>query len=309
MRILIGYDGSECSDAALDDLKMAGLPDDIEAHVMSVAEVWLPPPPSGVSISDYAIELQSRRQPFQAWETHAKEITAAGRTAERAACRLRANFPAWDVSAASGVGSPAWEILSRSGEMASDLIVVGSHGRSALGRFFLGSISQKVLAEARCTVRIARGKVDVDPAPARLVVGFDGSPGAKAAVAAVASRNWPEHTQVRVVAVADVSVPVDIGLMAPVAMTDNRDWLLGLSDGSIETLRSAGLETEFVSEFGNPKNVLVDIAENWHADSIFVGANRIGSRVERVLLGSIAAAVAARAHCSVEVVRTGDPPA
>jgi nucleotide-binding universal stress UspA family protein len=111
------------------------------------------------------------------------------------------------------------------------------------------------------------------------------------------------------VAVADISVPVDIGLMPPVALTDNCDWLRGLADESIEALRSAGLETEFVSEFGNPKSVLVDIAENWHADSIFVGANRFGSRVERFLLGSVSAAVAARAHCSVEVVRTGDPPA
>jgi hypothetical protein len=43
MKILIGYDGSTTADAALDDLKSAGLPDRAEAIVISVAEVWLPP--------------------------------------------------------------------------------------------------------------------------------------------------------------------------------------------------------------------------------------------------------------------------
>ena len=42
--------------------------------------------------------------------------------------------------------------------MAPDLIVVGSHGRSALGRFMLGSVSQKVVTEAHCSVRVARGR-------------------------------------------------------------------------------------------------------------------------------------------------------
>ena len=35
MKILIGYDGSECADAALDDLKRAGLPERAEAHILS----------------------------------------------------------------------------------------------------------------------------------------------------------------------------------------------------------------------------------------------------------------------------------
>ena len=44
MKILIGYDGSECADAALDDLAQAGLAGSGEVHILSVADVWLPPP-------------------------------------------------------------------------------------------------------------------------------------------------------------------------------------------------------------------------------------------------------------------------
>ena len=39
MKILIGYDGSACAEAALDDLNRTGLPESAEAHILSVAEV------------------------------------------------------------------------------------------------------------------------------------------------------------------------------------------------------------------------------------------------------------------------------
>jgi len=49
--------------------------------------------------------------------------------------------------------------------------------------------------------------------------------------------------------------------------------------------------------------VLVQVAEEWRADCIFVGATGLTDRFDRFLLGSTAAAVASRAHCSVEVAR------
>jgi nucleotide-binding universal stress UspA family protein len=56
-------------------------------------------------------------------------------------------------------------------------------------------------------------------------------------------------------------------------------------------------------ETGDPKYVLVRHAEELGADCIFTGATGTSSRFERFILGSVSAAVAARAHCSVEVVR------
>jgi nucleotide-binding universal stress UspA family protein len=69
-----------------------------------------------------------------------------------------------------------------------------------------------------------------------------------------------------------------------------------------DLLRSQGLTVASVMKEGDPKHVLLDEAGQWEADCIFVGARGL-SRVERFLLGSVSAAVAARAHCSVEVVR------
>ncbi len=40
VKILIGYDGSECADAAIDDLRRAGLPGEATAIVLTVIESW-----------------------------------------------------------------------------------------------------------------------------------------------------------------------------------------------------------------------------------------------------------------------------
>jgi nucleotide-binding universal stress UspA family protein len=48
--------------------------------------------------------------------------------------------------------SPAAGILEGASERGADLIVMGTHGRSALGRFFLGSVAEKVVRHASVPV-------------------------------------------------------------------------------------------------------------------------------------------------------------
>src|SRR5881392_42909 len=139
MKILIAYDGSNCSEAALDDLQRAGLPQEAEALIISVAEVWLPPAPKNEALYEYAVELQTRPQPFKSYQSGAKAVTEAETLVLHAQKRLRQNFPKWKISAEATYGSPAWEILSRAADFKPDLIVVGSHGRSAISRLLLGS--------------------------------------------------------------------------------------------------------------------------------------------------------------------------
>lgn len=58
-----------------------------------------------------------------------------------------------------------------------------------------------------------------------------------------------------------------------------------------------------VSKSSVPKDTIIENAEGWNTDSIFVGPHFSGNSFQRFLLGSVSAAVAARAHCSGEVVR------
>jgi nucleotide-binding universal stress UspA family protein len=70
-----------------------------------------------------------------------------------------------------------------------------------------------------------------------------------------------------------------------------------------EGLGSRNVTVSSVVHAGDPKRVLVQHAEEFGADCIFTGATGFSNRFERVILGSVSAAIAARADCSVEVVR------
>jgi nucleotide-binding universal stress UspA family protein len=305
MKILIAYDASHCAEAALDDLARCALPTEGEALVVTVAEVWLPPPDSVEETDEFLEHMLAKHR-----EKGKRLLGEAEAKAKHASARVKKALPGWKVGHVATYGSPGWEILNAADEFEPDLIIVGSHGHSVIGRLLLGSISQKVLTEASVSVRIARGKVEVDPAPGRVIIGFDGSRGAAAAVSIVKSRLWPAGTEVKLIAATDSVTPTAIGRFIPsVAEWADEEskqeyrWIDHLIGQAAAELRKGGLEvtTEIVQ--GNPNDILIRDAENWHADCIFVGANAFGSRVERFLLGSTSAAVAARAGCSVEVVR------
>ena len=305
MKILIAYDGSSCADAALDDLRYAGLPRVAEALIMSVADVFLPPPLS----QEAALSAQVPVAVQQAWARAAHAVEEAHALALQAQARVLTYFPAWDVRAEACADSPAWAVIKQADTWQPDVVVVGSHGRSAMGRMLLGSVSQKVLTEAHCSVRVGRGRRQPDATSVRLLIGVDGSPDAAAAVQAVAAREWLTGSEARLVAVLDARMRTALAPTHPPVESwtttedaDEQAWVPKMVDAMAEPLWNRGLIVSSVIKEGDPKQVLLDEAEHWGADCLFVGARGL-SRIERFLLGSVSAAVAARAHCSVEVVR------
>ena len=309
MKVLIAYDGSEAAEAALSDLPRAGLGENVEALILSVAELWLPPPPPASGV-DGSFPLYTPPGLKSAREHVAQVIEQVHSVAKAANARVLAIFPSWKVNTKVHTGSPAWEVIKKADEWEPDLVVVGSQGRSALGRLFLGSVSQKILTEARCSVRVGRNPTTASGESLRVFVGVDGSPGAEAAVQAVAKREWPVGTEISVIAVADPSVPLALGSLNPqvadwIGETEEGDhqWVRKMVEASVENLRGAGLNVSAIVTEGDAKKVLVDEAKRLGADCIFVGSTGFSNRLERFLLGSVSAAVANRAECSVEVVR------
>lgn len=287
MKILFAYDGSECADAALNDLRRAGLPGEAQIKVISVAEHWLPPLSSQELLEDV-----DKVQEYKV-------------LASRAAVRLFELNPGWKVETEVLAGSPANLIIAKAREWNPDLIVMGSHGRTALGRFFFGSVSHKVLLEAHCSVRIARKRLNDAETPVRIIIGIDGSKCADEAVRIVASRNWPQGSEVRLVnGMWSLPAAAPERTLKPIA-----DWISGENarvkeaiDSALTSLRIAGLRITVLTRDEEPKSLLCSEAEDWDADSIFMGSRGL-SGVERFLMGSVSAGVAARAHCSVEVIR------
>lgn len=298
MRILIAYDGSRSADEALDDLEFAGLPPESEALLISVAEQWLP-----------QLQESDGDDPPAAESDPSRGLDEAATLVSHARAKILSMFPGWDVAVKTVAGSPALEILTEAEEYHPDLIVVGSHGRTAVGRLFLGSISQKVLAEAGCTVRI--GRRAVERSSRRIaVVGFDGSPGSEGAVKAVAARSWKGPCEIHLVTASDAIVPTTIGRFIPPVVKwveeevrTEREMIRKIAEKAFLELEVVGCEVDLLVRSGNPRQVIVEEAERLKADCIYLGAHSYVSKLERFLVGSTSSAVAARAHCSVEIIR------
>ncbi|MGH6960148.1 MAG: hypothetical protein ACREE7_06685, partial [Dongiaceae bacterium] len=111
--MLIGYDGSPCAEAAIDELLRAGLPKEMEVFILSVADVWLPTDPVAPrpdippALSD--VGRKARQQALDSLE-------ASRRLAARGAERLRALQPDWRVSSDATADSPAWALIRKAEE-------------------------------------------------------------------------------------------------------------------------------------------------------------------------------------------------
>jgi hypothetical protein len=91
MKILIAYDGSDCANAAIEDLHRAGLPPEAEVLMMSVADVFLPP--SSSPEPTFPANVPAAVQRAWAQATHA--VDEARALAQHARTRLLTAFPTW----------------------------------------------------------------------------------------------------------------------------------------------------------------------------------------------------------------------
>ncbi len=281
MKVIIAYDGSVGADHAVRELNRAGLPIHVEALVVSVAEPW----PDAAVIHDEKGTLQT-----PLWNQ--RDATAL---AGEAAAMLREQFPGWQVATAGFEGGVTRSIVRRSEEWGADLVVVGPHGRGRPTHDCFGSISQQVVTGAHCSVRIARYNPENLDEPVRLVIATDGSADAGVAVDSVLHREWPEHTTLMVVSGT-------VGDDNPDAAAEAYDRYSTLHEQIERRARAAGLGFHSVIEQSDPKQLILDAAEEYRADCIFVGCRGL-TRFERTLVGSVSASVAARGRCSVEVAR------
>lgn len=308
MRILIGYDGSDCADAALEDLKDAGMPDKAEVVVMSVADVFLPPPVNEELDNTFPMYVPEGVR--LAHERAERKLKQAKSMARQASEQIKKSFPGWEVRHEALAESPAWALIRKADQWKADLIVVGAHGHAVLGgRLILGSVSQRVLYEAGCSVRVARGRRREADSPVRLVVGVDNSAFGNAAVDAVLRRQWPAGTQVRLLTVVNTVMLVAPDPATPaipkwIGVDDEGNWdqVRDIFKPAVDKLSSLGLDAAVMIRRGNPKEEIVEEAQGWGAHCVFVGATGMRG-VDRLLMGSVSSAVSAHAHCSVEVVR------
>lgn len=146
MKILIAIDGSDFSQAALKSVLARPWPANTEAKVLNVVE-----PPSLLMGREMVGPDPEFELVWNALREQAKDIVS------KAADKLRgAKF---EVSTELVEGDPKSQILDVAKQWHADMIILGSHGRSGLGRFLMGSVSDGVVRHAHCSVEVIRGTI------------------------------------------------------------------------------------------------------------------------------------------------------
>jgi nucleotide-binding universal stress UspA family protein len=198
-------------------------------------------------------------------------------------------------------------IVDDAREMAADLVVVGSRGHGTIESMLLGSVSRHVVAHAPCSVLVARSE-----RIRSVLFATDGSDSAKVAEDAIGT--WPMFRghPVRVVSVAQTSMPMPIGgvpgLYDQVMEQYDQDVdaaraeATALANTSVQRLVEVGRAATGEMIEGDPAGEILRAATAHHCDLIVTGTQgRTG--VSRLVLGSVAGNVAGHATMSVLVIR------
>jgi nucleotide-binding universal stress UspA family protein len=144
----------------------------------------------------------------------------------------------------------------------------------------------------------------------KVLLAIDGSPHSHAALVEFAARPWPHDTDVQILTVVHPSIPLFLEPTLVFAAAHMEQTLVQQHDAAplVEAastmIRDAdpGLRVTTKIIEGIPQDAIVQEAHDWGADLIVLGSHGYG-RLRRVLLGSVAGAVVAKAPCSVQVVR------
>ncbi len=251
--------------------------------------------------------LETRAIAVSAWRQPAFDILGGltdldameQAAAERLDRSLAALPSAGNFETSIRLGAPAEVLLDEAERLDADLIVVGTRGRGGLVELLLGSVSRSVAARSTRPVAIVPATSTFSDGPT--VVGFDGSPGGRSALA------WAiDNDEGPILVVSAWHLPTD-AIYEP-GTVDVERFEAEVSaelDAAIEAAAKARPDRDVadritpVVQRDDPRLTLVDVSKT--ASRLVLGA-RANRGVRGVLLGSTVDYVAGRAQQTVIVV-------
>lgn len=118
--------------------------------------------PNGALVVLFAIDLSAADvlEEHRRASTNAalSELTARTRKALQKFAEENPGAPLPPAEVNVTLGRPAREIVWAAAHFDAEAVVVGSHGRKGLGRFFMGSVAERVVRLAGCPVLVVRAK-------------------------------------------------------------------------------------------------------------------------------------------------------
>ena len=285
--VLIASDGSAAARAALTTAVRFPWPEDTSASAVVAKQVR----------ADY------RKSILLAALDRTAEFT--GRTTARA---MSKRWPAADARIVDA--SPVDAIVDEATRARADVVVMGWRGHGAVRRLLSGSVSRGVVRRAPCAVLVARRAVRQ---VRHVVLGFDGSPHARQAIALLAALDVPRGARATIFRAVDtMQVPAQAlapahvrnAVAAEVARINKERFARSRAEleRATDTLAAAGWKVKSVVTDGAPLRDLLRVVSTTRADLLIVGARGV-SGVKHLLLGSVAEGALNRSPVPVLIVR------
>jgi nucleotide-binding universal stress UspA family protein len=221
----------------------------------------------------------------------AASLEASKLGAKRVTTQFMSGFP-WD------------QIVETLRDPAIDLVVMGAYGRTRFERILLGSVSEKVVRHAPCSVLVARPRGEIE-AFKHVLCPVDFSESSRQAVARAAEVVAPGGAGITLLNV--IEVPVTYSGDPPVVsfFDDFEKRTVRLLEEWARDLRAkTTVPVTIRSSIGSPgKQTLATLDDDKTYDLVVMSSHgRTGIR--RLLLGSVAEQVVRHAPCSVLVARS-----
>lgn len=265
--ILIPTDGSEVAETAAQKAVSLAERFDAELHVIYVVE----PERLSYIVDDARGELTRRgTEAIERIETQADE---AGITTTTAV------IDDGEVVHRS--------ILDYAADQEIDLIVMGTHGRGGIGRMVLGSVAEQTLRESPVPVMTVHEDTVIDTSLDSLLVPFDGSESAMAAVDQAIDLAKTTDGTINLLNVVNYSAisggEIASGMVID-ALEEAGEQALAAAAERIE--ENGVMVGDSAVEIGSPFRTIVKYAEQNDIDCIVMGTHG-RSGVDRLLLGSV----------------------
>jgi nucleotide-binding universal stress UspA family protein len=269
LRLLVGYDGHPTSRDALAFAKVICEKTGAELTVASVRGYW----PELLGDSFELVVKEDER-----WIS-------------RGATEVLGAIPFSVRVLAGGHESTGLRELAEAEEI--DMIVVGSTHRGRVGRVCPGSVGERVLSEAPCTVAVApRGLAEKQVRFGVIAVGYDGSEQAR--VALRTAIGLAERTGASLLIIGVVETDVVLGLEGGPPSEQEKARLERQLQHAVKHARRT-VEAMSQLRYGAPSHVIPEVAQD--ADLLIIGSRGQYGIARRLLLGSVAARVMRVAPC------------
>jgi nucleotide-binding universal stress UspA family protein len=193
----------------------------------------------------------------------------------------------------------------------TEVIVMGTHGRTGLRHFVLGSVAEQVVRHAPCSVlTIREGAAASHRALQRILVPFDFSDHARHALALAKTYAARHEAQLDVLYVIEpLSTPTTLAgaLTLSDLVPDIRNTALQNLKQAYDAIEGPTVVAKFHVTEGHAASVITDCAESLGSDLVCIATHGL-SNAQRFFLGSVAERVVRRSSCPVYVVRTRPTP-